>query len=108
MKRLVGDISLYVEEKGVGNPSLVFLHYWGGTRRSWNQVVAEFAGSHHTVTTRLRLGLQRGFTVARSVLASLRQSGACYPPRCSRRKLPMREMVRAPLPKTLQAVMVDK
>lgn len=53
MKQLVGNISLYVEERGAGGPSIVFLHYWGGTHRTWNKVVAEL-GSHHTVTYDMR------------------------------------------------------
>lgn len=54
MKRSVENISLYVEERGAGSPSLVFLHYWGGTHRTWNKVVAALGGSHHTVTYDLR------------------------------------------------------
>ena len=54
MKRPVADISLYVEQTGIGAPSLVFMHYWGGTHRTWNKVVAELAGSHHTVTYDMR------------------------------------------------------
>lgn len=54
MKQLVGNISLFVEEKGAGHPSLVFLHYWGGTHRTWNKVVANLAGFYHTVTYDMR------------------------------------------------------
>src|SRR5437868_3501576 len=54
MRHLVQNISLYVEERGEGDPSIVFLHYWGGTHRTWNKVVAELAGSHHTITYDMR------------------------------------------------------
>jgi pimeloyl-ACP methyl ester carboxylesterase len=54
MKRVVGNISLNVEEKGTGDISLVFLHYWGGTHRTWNRVVSELAGSFHSVAYDMR------------------------------------------------------
>ncbi len=49
MKRDIGNLSLYVEEKGAGDISLVFLHYWGGTHRTWNKVTSELEGSFHSV-----------------------------------------------------------
>jgi 3-oxoadipate enol-lactonase len=54
MKRNVAGISLNVEENGTGDTSLVFLHYWGGTHRTWNKVARELAGSFHTVTYDMR------------------------------------------------------
>src|SRR5271168_3801332 len=35
----VGQVEMYAEEKGEGGPALVFLHYWGGSRRTWSQVI---------------------------------------------------------------------
>lgn len=32
-------IDLYVEQQGMGAPAFVFLHYWGGTTRTWDHVV---------------------------------------------------------------------
>lgn len=32
-------INLHVEQRGAGTPALVFLHYWGGSSRSWRHVV---------------------------------------------------------------------
>ena len=54
MKLNVGNVSLYVEERGSGDVALVFLHYWGGTHRSWNRVVAELETSYGTVTYDMR------------------------------------------------------
>ncbi len=54
VKQLVGNVRLYVEERGAGDPSIVFLHYWGGTHRTWNKVVAQLGGSYHTVTYDMR------------------------------------------------------
>jgi uncharacterized protein (TIGR02246 family) len=33
-------IALHAEESGTGDLALVFLHYWGGTARSWRAVIA--------------------------------------------------------------------
>jgi hypothetical protein len=32
-------IELHVEQRGAGGPALVFLHYWGGSSRTWQHVV---------------------------------------------------------------------
>ncbi len=39
MKHTIGSISINVEDQGAGEPVLVFLHYWGGTSRTWNGVI---------------------------------------------------------------------
>jgi hypothetical protein len=31
--------AMSVTESGVGDPALVFLHYWGGSSRTWESVV---------------------------------------------------------------------
>ncbi len=54
MKVLIGNVSLYVDEQGAGDLSLVFLHYWGGTHRTWSKVVAELRSSYRTVTYDMR------------------------------------------------------
>ena len=54
MKVLIGGISLEVQEQGAGDISLVFLHYWGGTHRTWNKVTAELQSSYRTVTYDMR------------------------------------------------------
>ncbi len=54
MKREVGEVSLYVEEKGAGDPSLLFLHYWGGTHRTWGRVTDQLQSRYHTVSYDLR------------------------------------------------------
>ncbi len=54
MKFVIDHVSLYVEQRGAGDPSIVFLHYWGGTHRTWNKVVAELADSNHTVAYDMR------------------------------------------------------
>jgi pimeloyl-ACP methyl ester carboxylesterase len=42
-------VSIHVEEQGQGDLSLVFLHYWGGSSRTWKHVIAGLAPRFHTV-----------------------------------------------------------
>jgi pimeloyl-ACP methyl ester carboxylesterase len=37
--------SLHVELAGEGLPTLVFLHYWGGSARTWSPVIEQLAGT---------------------------------------------------------------
>jgi pimeloyl-ACP methyl ester carboxylesterase len=45
----IRGLSLYVEKRGSGEPVIVFLHYWGGTSRTWSKVVAQLQGKFTTV-----------------------------------------------------------
>jgi pimeloyl-ACP methyl ester carboxylesterase len=54
MKAVIQKVSLEIEEWGAGDPSLVFLHYWGGTHRTWNKVAAELQSSYRIVTYDMR------------------------------------------------------
>ena len=49
MKVNSNGIGINVEEKGSGDPALVFLHYWGGSSRTWKYVTAALAKSYRTV-----------------------------------------------------------
>ena len=44
------SIKLHVEQQGAGAPALVFLHYWGGSSRSWRHVIQRLAPDFRTVT----------------------------------------------------------
>jgi 3-oxoadipate enol-lactonase len=33
-----------VEMAGAGDPALVFLHYWGGSSRTWQEVIGRLGG----------------------------------------------------------------
>lgn len=48
MKIDANGIRIHVEERGAGSPSLVFLHYWGGSSRTWRHVVDALSGTHKT------------------------------------------------------------
>jgi pimeloyl-ACP methyl ester carboxylesterase len=45
----IRGLCLNVEKRGAGEPAIVFLHYWGGTSRTWSKVVAELQGRFTTV-----------------------------------------------------------
>ncbi len=59
MRFRINDTVLNVFEAGVGNynktrPSLVFLHYFGGSSQSWTEVIARLADDYHCVAPDLR------------------------------------------------------
>jgi pimeloyl-ACP methyl ester carboxylesterase len=37
--------AIQVTESGAGEPSFVFLHYWGGSSRTWRDVIDRLGGS---------------------------------------------------------------
>ena len=50
MMMTANGIELHVEQQGAGAPALVFLHYWGGSSRTWRHVVRRMAPDFRTVT----------------------------------------------------------
>ena len=61
MKHQIRGLSINVEQHGSGEPAVVFLHYWGGTSRTWRKVAAELQGKFVTLLDirRTRLGTVR-------------------------------------------------
>ena len=49
MNYQIGGLSIHAEVQGTAEPALVFLHYWGGTSRTWRMVTAELEGQFKTV-----------------------------------------------------------
>jgi pimeloyl-ACP methyl ester carboxylesterase len=49
MKVASNGLTINVEKKGEGDLSIVFLHYWGGSVRTWKHVAAKLAPTFHTV-----------------------------------------------------------
>ena len=39
MKQKINGIQLNVRDEGRGEPSLLFLHYWGGSSRTWDLII---------------------------------------------------------------------
>lgn len=42
-------VTLHIEEEGTGAPALVFLHYWGGSARTWTPVMDRLASANRCV-----------------------------------------------------------
>ncbi len=49
MKIASNGIRIHVVERGGGDVPLVFLHYWGGSSRTWDHVTAILSKSHRTI-----------------------------------------------------------
>jgi pimeloyl-ACP methyl ester carboxylesterase len=54
MQVQIGNVSLEVEVTGSGAPALVFLHYWGGTHRTWKSVAGVLEKRFQVVTYDMR------------------------------------------------------
>ncbi|MHB1304781.1 MAG: alpha/beta fold hydrolase [Acidiphilium sp.] len=50
MMLTASGIEFHVEQRGAGLPALVFLHYWGGSSRTWRHVVDRLMRDFRTVT----------------------------------------------------------
>jgi len=51
MKVAANGIRINVRERGTGDTTLVFLHYYGGSSRTWNGVTADLSKDFRTVAT---------------------------------------------------------
>lgn len=49
MKVTAGGIHINVEDQGAGSPTLVLLHYWGGSSRTWGPVIDELGGHYRSI-----------------------------------------------------------
>jgi len=49
MKIGSNGVELHVEQRGSGAPALVFLHYWGGSSRTWRYVVEALESDFRTI-----------------------------------------------------------
>ncbi len=54
MKTSSGKVHIHVEDEGSGAPSLLFLHYWGGSSRTWRHVIDALPGDYRTLAMDLR------------------------------------------------------
>jgi pimeloyl-ACP methyl ester carboxylesterase len=50
----VQGLDFHVSDVEGNQPELVFIHYWGGTGRTWDLVIREMAGRHRCVAPDLR------------------------------------------------------
>jgi pimeloyl-ACP methyl ester carboxylesterase len=49
MKITTEKLSLNVLESGAGDPALLFLHYWGGSARTWSRVIEKLSSSFRCI-----------------------------------------------------------
>jgi len=49
MKIAANGIQINVRDRGRGQPNLVFLHYWGGSSRTWDDVIDQLADQHRSI-----------------------------------------------------------
>lgn len=49
MNIVSNGIRLHIEDNGTGAPALLFLHYWGGSSRTWRHVIAALGEDFRTV-----------------------------------------------------------
>jgi len=49
MKLAIHEIHLNVHDRGSGEPALVFLHYWGGSARTWDAVASRLDAARRIV-----------------------------------------------------------
>jgi len=54
MKISSNGVQLNVSEQGKGGIALVFLHYWGGSARTWNPVANLFCREFRSIAIDLR------------------------------------------------------
>lgn len=54
MRISANGITINADVRGHGEPALVFLHYWGGSSRTWDGVIRQITGSHQTVAIDFR------------------------------------------------------
>lgn len=50
----VNNVDLNVVEAGHGEPALVFLHYWGGSSRTWLPVIQHLSNTHRCMAIDFR------------------------------------------------------
>src|SRR5271168_620180 len=50
----IASLQIYAEETGEGSPALVFVHYWGGSRRTWSEVIMRLSNRFRCIALDLR------------------------------------------------------
>jgi 3-oxoadipate enol-lactonase len=50
----IGQLEIYAEERSEGSPASVFIHYWGGSRRTWSAVIERLRHRSRCIAVDLR------------------------------------------------------
>lgn len=86
MKYQIEELLFNVEEHGSGEPALVFLHYWGGSSRTWNAVTSQLSTHFRCVAFDQRGWGQsdappKGYSIRRSGFRCQERHGSpAFPP----------------------------
>ncbi|WP_413741908.1 alpha/beta fold hydrolase [Sodalis sp. RH15] len=54
MKYFLNGLELNIQDRGNGLPAIIFLHYWGGSSRTWADVIAALPETYRTIAPDLR------------------------------------------------------
>ena len=54
MRISANGITINADVRGQAEPALVFLHYWGGSSRTWDGVIRDLDGNHRTIAIDFR------------------------------------------------------
>jgi len=54
MNITLNGVELNVKDQGTGQPTIVFLHYWGGSSRTWDAVTAALPAHYRVIAPDLR------------------------------------------------------
>jgi len=54
MKLSLNGIELNIQDRGNGMPAIIFLHYWGGSSRTWADVITALPAAYRTIAPDLR------------------------------------------------------
>lgn len=50
----IGELDFHFEDQGQGVPTLLFIHSWGGSRRTWSEVINRLSNLYRCVAPDLR------------------------------------------------------
>lgn len=75
----VNDVDLNVIDTGSGAPALVFLHYWGGSSRTWAVPVHVIAGADDSVEPEASLRASLGKVLPHATFSVLPGVGHMAP-----------------------------
>ncbi|WP_250527189.1 alpha/beta hydrolase [Caballeronia sp. GAWG2-1] len=67
---------IHVKEQGSSEPALVFLHYWGGSSRTWDGVIGALSNARHTIALDHRGWGESGATEQAYAIADLANDAA--------------------------------
>ncbi len=65
MKVAANGIHIHVKDQGCGSTAVLFLHYWGGSSRTWDPVITALGTRYRTIAPRV-FSLDDDFSIAQA------------------------------------------